>query len=132
MYTRIPVTITTAADGTFALTTDKKYTGRFLGLHTTVGTMTTCTLTISAVTAAVGDIPLTLRTLYTKAATGNTVHIPVRVQCSDTAGSAIAAEYEHPYLMNEAIKISCITGGNVKTMDVQLLLDVEYKATHTD
>jgi len=127
MLRSIRKTITTAADGSYTFTTTEKGTGRFLGFHTAVGTMTNCTLTLSGVSTH--GIATTVRTLYTKAAVGTTSHVPVRVQCVDAAGSAIAGQYDSPYLINEAVKITIASGGNAKTMDIEILLDIEQSAT---
>ena len=133
---RIPVTITTDASGDYTVTTSKKYTGRLIGFHTRLGAspydMTTCTLTIAGVAAAITNFVATTRTLYTKASTGATSFTPVRVQCVDNAGSAIAGEYESPYIVNEAIKVTAASGGNTKKMYLEILLEVQDSATHTN
>lgn len=135
MLQRIPITITTDALGDFTVTTSRKFTGRFIGFHTRLGTapydMVTCTLTVAGVAAAITDFAAATRTLYTKAATGATSFIAVRQQCVDTAGTAIAGEYESPYVINEAIKVTAAAGGNVKKMYLELLFDTEDKATHS-
>ena len=93
-----------------------------------MGTMTNCTLTLSAVDS--NGIATTTRTLYTKASVGQTSYAPIRVQCVDAAGSAISGQYDSPCLVDEALKITIASGGNAKTMDIEVLLDVEQFATH--
>lgn len=122
--------ITVDAAGDYTDDTPEKFTGRFLGFHTKMGTMVNCTLTIAAVTAAHDAITETVRTLYTKAATGNTSFLPVKVNAVDNAGAAIAGVYEDQYLIDESIRITIAAGGISTTMDLQMLLDVERSATH--
>ena len=128
MFHTIRKTITTSAGGAYTFTTTNKFTGKFIGFHTKVGTMTNCTFTISGLSTH--GIATVTRTLYSKAATADTDSTIVMVQAVDTAGSLIAGVYDYICLMNEAVKITIAAGGNAKTMDIEIILDVERPATN--
>jgi hypothetical protein len=128
MIKRIPVPITTDASGDYTVDLPDKFTGKFLGFHHAIGTMTTCTITIASVHTTTNTS--CVRTLYTKASTGTTNFIPVKVQVLDIAGSGIAAQYEHQGLMDELLRITVASGGVSKTSHLEILLEVENLATH--
>ena len=130
MIKRIPVPITTDGSGDYTVDLPDIFTGKFLGFHHAIGSMTTCTLTIAAVTEAHDSITEKVRTLYTKASTGTTPFLPVKVQTVDAAGSGISGEYEHQGLMDEFIRVTVASGGAAKTSHLEILLEVEKLATH--
>jgi hypothetical protein len=101
-------------------------TGKFLGLHISLGTMTDFGVQIAARN---DDFSLS-RTVYSANNPGETNFLPIKKQVVDASGNLITGEYEHYLFLDEKLRINLYDANEGETVEFTFLFDMEKQTAN--